>query len=65
MVKGYEAALKAKLSAAGCSFVRSGKGSHEIWWSPITNRHFVVSHGVLSRHLANAVLRQAGLPKSF
>jgi hypothetical protein len=30
------------LSDAGCTFVRQAKGSHEIWFSPITNRKFVV-----------------------
>jgi len=65
MVRGHEKDLKALLVKAGCVFVRPGKGSHEIWYSPIVGVHFVVSKGVLSRHLANAILRQAGLPKSF
>jgi hypothetical protein len=44
---------------------RQGKGSHEIWHSPITRRNFPVPIGIPSRHTANAVLRQAGLPKAF
>jgi hypothetical protein len=46
-------------------FVRHGKGDHEIWYSPLSLRNFVVDGKIPSRHLANAVLRQAGLPKAF
>jgi hypothetical protein len=57
--------LKRLLLAAGCRFVRSGKGDHEIWQSPITQVHFVVDNKIKSRHTANAVLKQAGIPKHF
>jgi predicted RNA binding protein YcfA (HicA-like mRNA interferase family) len=57
--------LRSLLQAAGCTFVRQGKGSHEIWHSPITGRNFPVPVGISSRHTANAILRQAGLPKAF
>jgi hypothetical protein len=57
--------LKRLLGAAGCRFERPGKGDHEIWFSPITQRRFTLDHKVQSRHTANAVLRQAGLPKAF
>jgi hypothetical protein len=39
--------------------------AHEIWHSPITKRNFAVPVGIPSRHTANAILRQAGLPKAF
>lgn len=57
--------LKKILSEAGCYFERQGKGDHEIWYSPITDRHFVVDGSIKSRHTANAVLKQAGLNKAF
>ena len=57
--------LKALLRAAGCYFQRQGKGDHEIWYSPITKRPFTVDGKILSRHSANGVLKQAGLPKKF
>jgi HicA toxin of bacterial toxin-antitoxin, len=57
--------LKKVLSDAGCYFERQGKGDHEIWYSPITGRRFVVDNFIKSRHTANAVLKQAGLPKAF
>jgi hypothetical protein len=55
--------LKRMLQAAGCRFERQGKGDHEIWYSPNTRRRFVVDNQLRSRHTANAVLKQAGLPK--
>jgi len=43
----------------------AGKGDHEIWYSPITKRRFPVDPKILSRHTANGILKQAGLPKAF
>jgi predicted RNA binding protein YcfA (HicA-like mRNA interferase family) len=63
-MKGYRKALIAFLEAAGCKFVRPAKGSHELWYSPLNGRHFVVSD-TMSRHTANETLKQAGLPKAF
>jgi len=35
-----------KLKKGGCYFVKQGAGSHEIWYSPITEKHFVIAnHG--------------------
>lgn len=65
MAKSLTLKLKKILTAANCSFVRPGKGDHEIWFSPITNRNFVVDSAIKSRHTANAVLKQAGLVKAF
>jgi hypothetical protein len=38
---------------------------HAIWYSPISDRHFVVDSMIKSKHTANAVLKQAGLSKGF
>jgi len=61
----YTRELKKRLSEAGCYFDRQGRGDHEIWYSPITDHRFVVDQKIKSRHTANAVLKQAGLPKAF
>ncbi|MBV8753606.1 MAG: type II toxin-antitoxin system HicA family toxin [Hyphomicrobiales bacterium] len=53
------------LRASGCHRVRSGKGSHEIWFSPVNGEHVSVPRLTKSRHTANEVLKQAGLPKAF
>ena len=57
--------LKRILTDKDCRKIRQGKGDHEIWYSPINDRHFVVDSKIKSRHTANAVLKQAGLPKKF
>lgn len=65
MAKSLTPKLKQILTAAGCYFERAGKGDHDIWYSPITDKRFVVDSAIKSRHTANAVLKQAGLPKQF
>jgi len=49
----------------GCYLLRQAKGSHEIWYSPANGRNFTVSRSISSKHLANEILKQAGLPKGF
>jgi hypothetical protein len=61
----YTKLLKQLLREAGCDFERQGKGDHEIWYSPITGIRFVVDQSSKSRHTANGVLKQAGIPKKF
>lgn len=65
MAPAFDKALREILQAAGCSLARQGKGNHEISQSPITRTNFPVPVGIPSRHPANAILRQAGLPKAF
>lgn len=65
MAKSLTPRLKKLLSKADCYFERQGKGDHEIWFSPYTQHRFVVDNAIKSRHTANAVLKQAGLPKAF
>ena len=50
---------------AECEFVRQGKGSHEIWYSPITRRKFTIPSNTVIVHTANKILKDAGLPKAF
>ena len=59
----YTPKVKEILRASGCYFERPGRGDHEIWFSPITGRRFPVDHCIVSRHEANAVLKQAGVPE--
>jgi len=61
----YSNDLKKILQGAGCIRERQGKGDHEIWYSPVAEIRFVVDSKIKSRHTANAVLKQAGLPKQF
>ena len=61
----YGRELKRILIANGCTFVRHGKGDHEIWFSPMSNRNFTVDAGTRKRFTANAILKQAGLKAEF
>jgi predicted RNA binding protein YcfA (HicA-like mRNA interferase family) len=57
--------LSISCARAGCRFERQGKGSHEIWYSPISHQTFTVPANIEGKPLANAILKQAGLPKGF
>lgn len=61
----YYRLVREALTAAGCTFVRQGKGDHEIWFSPITRRNVTLDRGVQVKHTANGTLKDAGLPKMF
>lgn len=61
MAEGFYNQIIEILKRHGCTFVRNGKGSHEIWFSPISKKNFSVPFSTKSRHTANAVLRQAGI----
>jgi hypothetical protein len=63
-VNSFTPALKEILEAAGCRFARPRRGD-EIWESPISKMRFTVDNNIKSRHTANAVLQQAGLPRHF
>ena len=42
MADNYTPRVKALLRASGCTFVRHGKGDHEIWHSPVNGRRFMI-----------------------
>jgi hypothetical protein len=65
MADNFTPAVKKRLREAGCRFERQGRGDHEIWYSPIAKRRFMVDSHIKSRHWANHTLKQAGLPKAF
>lgn len=64
-MEGFYRALAAILLENGWSVVRPGKGSHEIWSDPTGAASVAVPRTVKSRHTANGILKQAGLPKAF
>ncbi|HDL7604573.1 TPA: type II toxin-antitoxin system HicA family toxin [Yersinia enterocolitica] len=61
MGKGFYPRLREILIAYNCQYVRQGKGSHEIWMSPISKKSFSVPFTIVSKHTANAILQQAGI----
>ena len=44
----YERDVRRILANNGCTFVRHGKGEHDIWFSPITNRNITVDGKIKS-----------------
>lgn len=61
----YYRELKRILLNHGCTFVRNGKGDHEIWFSPISGRRFTVDVGTRKLYTANAALKQAGIDEKL
>jgi hypothetical protein len=64
MPDNFTPAVKKILDENDCSFVRQGKGDHEIWQTP-SGKRFMVDGNIKSRHWANHTLKQAGLSKAF
>jgi len=57
-----------QLRRAGFVFDRQAKGSHEIWWNPVTRARTTVPRhpGELPEGTLRAILRQAGIsPDDF
>ena len=61
----FEKKVRDILDEHGCTFVRHGKGDHDIWYSPITNRPVTVDSKIKSRHTANGILKEAGIKKKL
>lgn len=51
------------LRRAGFVFDRQAKGSHEIWYNPVTRRRTTVPNhpGAIARGTLRAIIREAGL----
>jgi hypothetical protein len=49
----------------GCRIVKQAKASHEVWSSPMSDRHFSIPANLSRHRLADQILSQAGLPKAF
>lgn len=64
MPHDFYADLTGLLFAAGWRRAESAKGSHEKWRHP-DKAHAIIVPRFKSRHTANEVLKQAGLPKAF
>ena len=61
----YEHKVRQILRENGCYFVRRGKGDHDIWHSPISGRNLTVDGEIRIRHVANGIMKQAGIKYHF
>jgi len=55
-----ERELDALLRRNGCRLVRDG-AKHEMWWSPITGKSFIVPRRLKGEGTLRAILRDAGI----
>lgn len=62
-MNGYYSQVIAQLKANGYRLLRPGNGSHEIWTNGTRNQ--TVSHNMPSRHMANVIMKQAGIQHRF
>ena len=61
MGAGYGRELTKLLRENGCKFIRYGKGDHQIWYSPKSNRQVILDYGTKDKNTANGTLKQAGI----
>ena len=64
-MKDYGKAIRKILDSHGCVFVRHGRGDHDVWENPHARQRFAVPVKIKSRHMANKILKEAGLEKAF
>jgi predicted RNA binding protein YcfA (HicA-like mRNA interferase family) len=61
----YEKEVRRILTQNGAEFVRRGKGDHDIWFSPLSGKNLPVDGKIKSRHVANEIMKQAGILYRF
>lgn len=62
-MNGYYELVIAMPKQHGYQFLRNGKGAHSIWTNGQRNQ--TVSHNMPSRHMANTIMKQAGIAYRF
>lgn len=62
-MNGYYKLVVDQLKLHGYSFLRQGKGSHEIWSNGKRNQ--TVSKNMPVRDMANVIMKQAGINYKF
>lgn len=62
-MNGYYKLVVDQLKLHGYSFLRQGKGSHEIWSNGKRNQ--TVSKNMPVRDMANVIMKQAGINIKF
>ena len=61
----YTRQVKKILSDNGCYYIRHGKGDHDVWFSPISNKPFTVDGSITKRTSANKTLKSAGIKQKI
>jgi predicted RNA binding protein YcfA (HicA-like mRNA interferase family) len=61
MVVGFYKTIAALLKQNGFVQIQNAKGSHEKWVSERTSKVLIVPRNLMSRHTANAILKDANI----
>lgn len=62
-MNGYYEKVVEQLKSHGYKFLRPGKGAHDIWTNGQRNQ--TLSRNCSSRHMANEIMKQAGISHKF
>ena len=62
-MNGFYTQVVAQLKQHGYTFLRQGKGSHELWSNGTRNQ--TVSKNMPAKQMANAIMKQAGIDHRF
>ncbi len=65
MPDGFYKDLIKEISSLGFDFHAAAKGSHEKWKLRVTGKMLLMPFNLMSRHLANAILKDAGSLRKF
>ena len=61
----YEKIVRKILKEYGYSFHHHGKGDHDIWFNVETKKKVTVDGKIKSRHMANQIMKEAGINYHF
>ena len=61
----YEKKVREILRQNGFTFHHHGKGDHDIWFNELRNKKVTVDGKIKSRHMANQIMKEAGVPYHF
>jgi predicted RNA binding protein YcfA (HicA-like mRNA interferase family) len=61
----YEKKVREVLRQHGFVFHHHGKGDHDVWFKACVNIKVTVDGKIKSRHMANQIMKQAGIDHRF
>ena len=61
----YEKRVREILKQNGFVFHHHGKGDHDIWYYEPLNKKVTVDSKIKSRHMANQIMKEAGISYHF
>jgi predicted RNA binding protein YcfA (HicA-like mRNA interferase family) len=61
----YEKKVREVLKQYGFIFHHHGKGDHDVWFKSSANIKVTVDGTIKSRHMANQIMKQAGIDYRF